>query len=364
VTSQRKTALFDEHRALGGDMESYEWSGMAMPWTYRTSLAEEQRAVRERVGLADVSQLRVVRVIGPDAESCIEELVPRPIRDMSPGTTRFSVVLSRFGRILDEALIMRLAADEFWISHGCGGAHTSLDKLARDRQVRVDFLDDMHVLSVQGPASKKLLVPLGDGAAGGVPYLGNRRAELAGKSVLLSRSGFTGELGFEIFCDREDVVALWNELREAGAALGLRVYGYRCIDLLRIEAGFTLYPTDLAQCRSIWEAGLGWLVRGKEESFVGSEAVFEARGQAEYRFAGAEFSGERQLGFRAELLPENGEAGIVTSSAFSPSCEATLAIVRVGRDVIRDGAEVVCRGEEEVVGRLCTLPFRQRRTGD
>jgi aminomethyltransferase len=360
----RRTALFDEHVALGADMDAYVWAGMAMPWSYRTSLAEEAQAVRERVGLADVSQLQVVQVTGPGATACLEALVPRRISDMAPGSTRFSVVLSRFGRICDEALIMRLGPNDFWICHGCGGTQRQLAKVAGD--ARITPLLDKHVLSVQGPRSATLLSTLVDAMPVDLPFMGHAPASIDGRPVVLSRSGFTGELGFEVFCDAGDVVPLWHRMVQAGQPDGLQPYSYQCIDLLRVEAGFSLYPTDLAAAASIWEAGLGWLIRGKETPFTGRDSVMKSKGAATSRVVGVRLAGEVQVRRGDSIRRDDLVVGTVTSSAYSAAEGATLCIGRMRRDcgpaslpVLVDASPA--DGSSPVQGQVVRLPFRKRR---
>ncbi len=348
----RRSALHAEHVRLGADMGRYAWAGMAMPWDYGAPLADEQRAVRERAGLVDTSQLQVVSVRGPGAVACLERLVPRRIEDMAPGISRYSVVLSRFGRIYDEALILRLDRDHFWISHGCGGTQKQLAKLGGE--VEVEPLSDLHVLAVQGPSSAELLAPLVDGPLG-LPLLAHRPATLAGHPVRLSRTGFTGELGFEVFCAATDVGSLWAALLDQG----LLPYGYRCVDLLRVQAGFLLHPTDLSLAGSIWEAGFGWLIRGKQAEFIGHEAVARARGAARHRFVGVRRPGERAVARGCPVLRSGQPVGVVTSAAYSPASDETLCIARVDR--AESGVGSVSLGS--VLGGLTELPFRARRTG-
>lgn len=348
--SPRRTALFDEHVALGADMQAYSWAGMAMPWTYRTSVAEERRAVRERVGLADVSQLQVVAVRGPGAIDCLERLVPRRIDDMPVGSSRFTVLLNRFGKICDEALVMRLGEDELWITHGAGSTRSQLDKLPHGATIASL---DVHVLSLQGPSSGAVLAALSSELVD-LPFLGNRRVSLGGHPVVVSRTGFTGELGFEIFCAPSDAVALWRLLLEMGAPHGLVPYAYRCVDLLRIEAGFTLYPADLAGAGSLWDAGLGWLVRDKVSEYVGRASVEASRGASTHRFAGVRVVGDVEVARGAAVLRDGQSIGVVTSSALAEG--ETWFIARVGREhaagaVMLDGA----------TGTLAPLPFRARR---
>ncbi|HEY6559895.1 MAG TPA: aminomethyltransferase family protein [Polyangiaceae bacterium] len=359
----RRTALFDEHVALGADMRAYAWAGMAMPWSYRTSVAAEQRAVRERCGLTDASQLQVVSVCGPGAVACMERLVPRRIGDLPVGASRFSVVLSRFGRICDEALIMRLDEREFWISHGCGATRAQLGKIVDAADVRVTPRGDTHVLALQGPSSLQVLSRAANLDLADLPFLGHRRVSLRGRPVVVSRTGFTGELGFEIFCDAEDAVMLWRLLQATGGPVGLTPYGYRCVDLLRIEAGFLLYPVDLSMAGSLREAGLAWLVRDKVADYVGRDKVERASGSVTHRFAGVRLRGALEVARGAGLRRGEREIGVVTSSAFSPASGDTLCIARVEQEALQDDAQVDVASTPNGVGRLVALPHRARRGG-
>jgi aminomethyltransferase len=365
--------LWDEHVALGADMHAYAWAGMAMPWSYRTSPAEEQRAVRERAGLCDASQLQVVSIRGAGAVACLERLVPRRIADMAVGSSRFTVLLSRFGRICDEALVLRLAEDELWLSHGAGATRTQLARLedfTEAPEVRVSPLDELHVLSLQGPSSAEVLGALASEDVDQLPFLGHRRVKVGAHDVVLSRSGFTGELGFEIFCQAADAVPLWRLLLAAGAPVGLLPYGYRSVDLLRIEAGFTLYPSDLGSVSSLWEAGLGWLLRDKVGAYVGHDAVAKAKGSATHRFCGVRLQGDVAVARGASVRLGGRVIGVVTSSAASPSSGETLCLAHVERDAVGTdppvavGAPTPADAAAPVqTGRLVPLPFRPRRGG-
>jgi aminomethyltransferase len=344
-------------------MEAYTWAGMAMPWSYRSSLSEEQRAVRELAGLADVSQLQLVSVRGPGAVACLERLVPRRIVDMAVGSSRFTVLLSRFGRICDEAIVLRVSEDELWLSHGCGATRLQLAKLVASGEaphVRLDPLDDMHVLSVQGPSSAEVLAPLAREDLGDLPFLGHRRTILGSHPVLVSRSGFTGELGFEIFCRASEAVPLWRLLLATGAPFGLVPYGYRCVDLLRIEAGFTLYPSDLGGVSSVWEAGLGWLVRDKVGDYVGREAVAQAKTSTTHRFAGVRVDGGVEIARGTPVRRGERTIGVVTSSAISPASGETLCLAHVELDALRMAPVDIGAIE---TAQLVPLPFRPRRGG-
>ncbi len=351
---RRRTALWEEHEALGGDMGAYSWSGMALPWSYRSDVADEYAAVRRGVGVADASQLRVVELSGRGATAALEALVPVAVGTMPLGTSRFTVFLNRRGRVVDEAIVMRHEADRYWVSHGPGTASELL--VAAFPASRP--LDGLHALAVQGPRSQGLLergldAPLHDLAA-----MAHRPAHLWGKAATLSRTGFTGELGFEIFGPGDVIVDCWRRLLGAGAV----PYAYRTVDLLRVEVGFPVYPVDLAPLGSLWEASLGWLLRGKEHDFVGRLATGGSRAVLTHRLLGVGFPGFPRVPRGTRLRVGGDVVGVVTSSAQSPAAEATLCVARLVTAAAPGTPVTLADGPSQIVGTVQELPFRPRRS--
>ena len=314
--AERRSPLHDEHVALGAALD-YAWAGMTLPRSYG-SLEAEHAAVRHAVGLNDASQLQVVEVAGPGCVGRLEELLPRPVEDMAVGWSRFSVVLSRRGRVFDELVLMRLGPERFWLVHGAGGTQRQLGRLGLAFEVL-----PLGVLAVQGPGSASLLGALVEPPG----RWGHRRAALAGREVLVSGSGFTGEQGFELFCAAEDAPAVWSAVTAAGA----RPYGYDCVELLRLEAGLPLYPADLL-VGSLWELGLGWLTRGKVADYVGRAAVEAARGQSAWELARIEGPGTAQRG--EELVRDGEVVGTVTSWAARPWQGDGVGLARVRQGLV------------------------------
>ncbi len=328
-------------------MAAYQWAGVALPWRYDRTLAEERAAVRERCGIVDASQLRVLEIEGPDSAAVLEGLLPRRVSDMRPGTSRYSVVLNRRGRIVDELIGLRLDAGRFWLSAGTGSTRERLAELG----ARVVEREDLHVLAVQGPRSAQVLRVLADTAA---LSPGDHR-EL-GTSARIARSGFTGELGYELYLPAGEAVAMWRALLAAGA----EPYGYACVDLLRIEAGFLLYPNDLALLGGLADAGLGWLSRGKTGDYTGRVAT--DRQAARARIGGILAAGAEPVP-RGTAVSLHGEAiGRVTSSAYSPVLDAVLCLAQLAPSTAAR-RDAVALGDARQ-GQLVSLPFVTRRDRD
>ncbi len=328
-------------------MGAYQWAGVAMPWRYDRPLAQERAAVRERCGIVDASQLRVIELDGPDSADILERLLPRAVSDMPTGTSRYSVVLNRRGRIVDELLCLRIQPERFWLSAGAGSTRERLAELGATMVER----DDLHVLAVQGPRSAQIVGSVAD-TTGLAP--GDHRE--AGPELRIARAGFTGEQGYELYLPADAALATWRALVEAGA----EPYGYATVDLLRIEAGFLLYPNDLAPLGGPADAGLGWLGRGKTSTFTGREATEGRTAQA--RIGGILAPGAMPVPRGTGVSLDGELLGRVTSSAYSPAegavlCLAQLATSTAGR------RDTVGLGDGRW-GQLVALPFVTRRDRD
>jgi len=298
-------------------MEAYQWAGVAMPWRYARPLAEEHAAVRHRCGIVDASQLRVLEVVGPGSGAVLDTTLSRRVSGLRPGTSRHALVHNRRGRVADELIALRLDADRYWLSTGAGCTRVRLAELG---VVAVER-DDLHVIAVQGPGSAAVLGRLVDASG-----LGPGEHRPVG-GVRVARAGFTGELGFELYLDGADAVETWRALLAAGA----EAYGYACVDLLRIEAGFLLYPNDLSPVGAPPGARVGGLLAPGPESVPRGTVV---------HLGGA-------------------PVGLVTSSAYGPVQDAVLCLALLAPPAL-DRHDTVGLGEGRE-GRLVGLPFVERR---
>jgi aminomethyltransferase len=325
-TQLKRTPLYERHVRLGAKM--VEFAGFELPIQY-AGIMEEHAAVRTGCGVFDVSHLGEIRVSGPAAADFIERLVPTETRSLADFEIRYTVLLDDRGGVLDDILIYRLDTRNFYIVVNAATSERDFRHIESRVPAGVFIANDsdrVACIAIQGPRAAAV-----SAAAFGeeVPRLGYYRFRALpdwGKSAWISRTGYTGEDGFEVFGDAETVVRAWDRLLGEGSPAA-RPVGLGARDTLRLEAGNVLYGTDLDETRTPYEARLGWLVSPAKGDYVGRKALLERR-EAGFR--------ERLAGFRVAgrgiprhgypILKDGRRAGTVTSGSFSPTLQAGIGL--------------------------------------
>jgi aminomethyltransferase len=277
MSALRRTPLFDLHVARGGRM--VDFAGWEMPVQYR-SILEEHRAVRRAAGLFDVSHMGEVEVRGPGARAFLDSLLTNDVGRLAPGGVLYSPMCEPSGGVVDDLLAYQRGPDDYFL---CVNASNIAKDVAwiRDRAATtaadveiVDVSDAWALLAIQGPLAERLLQPLTGAKLGLIRPFQFAEATVAGVLCLASRTGYTGEDGFELYHAPADSVALAEALLAAGAPHGLELCGLGARDSLRLEAGYPLYGHELSAEISPLAAGLGWTVKlGKAADFIGRTAL-------------------------------------------------------------------------------------------
>ncbi|MCF2528647.1 glycine cleavage system aminomethyltransferase GcvT [Yinghuangia soli] len=365
-TEERRTPLDAVHDALGATMTDF--AGWRMPLRYGSETAEH-RAVREAAGLFDLTHMGEITVTGPEAARALDHALVGFVSKIGVDRARYSMICDADGGILDDLIVYRLGEDDFLVvANASNAAVVAGELLARAAgfdAVVTDRSEEYALLAVQGPHAVAILAPLADLDLDKVKYYAADRATVAGVDVLLARTGYTGEDGFELFCAPADAVRLWTSLAEAGAGHGLIPAGLSCRDTLRLEAGMPLYGHELTTSVTPYEANLGRVVRlDKPEDFVGRDAL-AAREKEGPRatLVGLRSPGRRvpRAGY-AVLDPETkAPIGEITSGAPSPTLGAPIAMAYVPLDRAEPGTvlAVDIRGAAEPV-EVVALPFYKR----
>ena len=250
----RTSALASRHTALGSGLE--DWNGMGTAWNYTTDANAEHDAVRERAGMFDMSPLKKVFVRGPGAAATLDHLTTRDISKIAPGTAAYLCVLTEAGGIADDAIMSNNGGDEWMIVHGSGDTMALLMASAQGRDVQVSFTDALHDLSVQGPLSCDILNAHCDIDLATLGYFQHAPARLFGHACRLSRTGYSGERGYEIFADAAVIGDIWDRL----VAAGVMPCSFTALDKVRIEAGLLFYGYDMTEANTPWEVGLGFAI--------------------------------------------------------------------------------------------------------
>lgn len=345
----RTSALAERHRALGSGLE--DWNGMGTAWSYSTSAEDEHDAVREAAGMFDMSPLKKVFVRGPDAAAVLDHLTSRDMGRVAPGLAAYLSVLTEGGTMADDAIVSNNGGDEWMIVHGSGDTMALLQASARSRNVRLEFTDRLHDISVQGPKALSILNAAASGDLSDLAYFHHRPANLFGHDVRISRTGYSGERGYEIFADAAVVGDIWDQL--AGA--GVMPCSFAALDKVRIEAGLLFYGYDMTEANTPWEVGLGFTISQKKGDFRGKTALMAERGSEKVRNVGLIVDhGEATTG----TLALNGqEVGIINSPCWSHRLGKSLALAHVSPD-IPDGTRLVVTSEGfDTTATVAPLPF-------
>jgi aminomethyltransferase len=350
MSELQRTPLRDFHAAHGGRL--VDFAGWEMPVQYR-SILEEHRAVRRAAGLFDVSHMGEVDVRGPEAGKFLQHLVTNDVTKLFPGRVLYSPMCYENGGVVDDLLVYQRCADDYFLCINAGNIAKDLAWLheqARGFAVTVtDRSADYALLAVQGPQAAAIVQSLTGAKLGLVKYYHSAEGTVAGVPCLISRTGYTGEDGFELYHAPGDAVTLAEALLAAGTPHGLELVGLGARDSLRLEAGYPLYGHELSADISPLTAGLGWTVKlDKPGGFVGAEAL-----RAEHAAGGARRvvffkTGDRRI-VRADtpvLGPDGAPLGRVLSGTLAPMLNEAIGSALVPASAVAGPLAVDIRGEK------------------
>jgi aminomethyltransferase len=352
----RRTPLYEEHKTLGARL--VDFAGWEMPVQY-TGIKAEHEAVRTEAGLFDVSHMGEVVFKGPQAEEAVQSLVTRDVSRLSVGQAGYAAVCYESGGTVDDVLVYK-TPDDFLIVVNASNrekdvAHFQENTKDLDVEV-VDESDHWALLALQGPRAVELLQSFTETDLSSIKYYRFEVGEVEGANAVISRTGYTGEDGFELFVRPADAPRVWRSLIEAGAVpvgLGAR-------DTLRLEAGMCLYGNELDAETTPLEAGIGFAVHlDKEQEFLGQEALRREKEEGlKKRLVGFKVEG-RGIARHDYPVAVNGETvGSVTSGTLSPTLNEAIGLALVAPGV-EDEFDVVIR-DRAVAARTVPLPFYKR----
>jgi aminomethyltransferase len=368
AADMRQTALVERHRSLGARL--IDFAGWEMPVQY-TGIIDEHNAVRQRVGLFDLSHMGEVWVSGPGAaDGLAYALVSNPPR-LTPGRAHYSMICAEDGGIIDDLIVYRLADERFMVVPNASNREVVAAAI-RERLATFDAaVDDASLrtslVAIQGPRAAEVLQPHTDVELAGMKYYSIAEGHACGVPAHIARTGYTGEDGFELFVDWDDALTVWDQLMDAGHDAGISACGLGARDTLRLEAGMPLYGNELDRETNPFEAGLGRVVKlDKEGDFVGREALQQvADNGARKQLVGLIVRGRgiARHGYAIHAPGSAEQQGVVTSGAPSPTLGIPIAMGYVPPDDSALGTMVevavrATRVESEVVA----LPFYKRPT--
>ncbi|WP_166983301.1 glycine cleavage system aminomethyltransferase GcvT [Paramicrobacterium fandaimingii] len=362
----RHSPLHTVHESLGATFTDF--AGWQMPVRYSSDLAEH-KAVREAAGIFDISHMAEFTVTGASAGEYLDYALAGRLSALAVGRAKYSLLLTAAGGVVDDVIVYRLQDAEYLIISNAGNrdaVSTSLAERATGFDASVsDVSDDYALIAVQGPNAESILAGTSEIRELSVPwreqkYFAWAAARFGTSSLLLARTGYTGEDGFELLVKTSEAAALWNAVTLAGEALGLVPAGLAARDSLRLEAGMPLYGHELSRELKPAQAGLGRVVVAAKETFVGKDAVEPDEGA--HVLVGLVSDGRRAGRTGYPVLSGDSEVGTVTSGILSPTLGHPIAMALVAPDVAEAGTEldIEVRGKR-IAATVTTLPFYSRK---
>lgn len=364
----KTTPLTAWHRGRGAKMVPF--AGFEMPVQYAGVLAEHA-AVRERVGLFDITHMGEIEVAGPGAEGWLDGLSTNRIAAVPEGKVVYTAMCRPDGGVLDDMLIYRLSAQRWQVVCNASN-HDKIrawlqDNLPAEGVAMDDRSDKVALIAVQGPDSRDLVCRLGALAAqaGRVRALDFYEAFTCagpGGEWIVSRTGYTGEHGYELYLPNRDALGVWEGLLTEGRDLGVQPIGLAARDTLRFEVCYCLYGHELGEDITPLEAGIGWAVKLKKESFIGREALLRQKEGGVPRTLICLQLDDRGIARQgAAVLQDGRPVGQVTSGTFSPTLQRPLALALVRAEARSGPLAVDVRGRE-LSCHPVAFPFLQART--
>jgi aminomethyltransferase len=327
----RHTPLEGQHRALGAKLGPF--AGWLMPIEYEGTLSEH-RAVRERVGLFDLTHLGKVDVVGAGGLAVLQRMLTNDLSKAAVGRALYNLVLNEGGGVEDDLIVYRVGDGRWFVVPNASNTEKVIAMLRAEAggagggAVDVVHLQHWCFLGVQGPRSLEVVGRLFAEAAD-LPFMGCVETEYAGERLVLTRSGYTGELGFELFTDGARAGALWAELMGAGEPFQIEPCGLGARDVLRLEMGYPLYGQDLLPDRTPLEAGLSWAVALDKGDFQGRDALVRQKESGlPSRLRGLVMDDRRHIprAHHVVYAAEGSRAGEVASGTFSPTLRRGIAL--------------------------------------
>ncbi len=356
----KQTTLFKIHENLGAKIVPF--AGFMMPIQY-SSIIAEHKAVRNSVGVFDVSHMGEIFVKGKNALDFVQHVTVNDASKLDIGRVQYSAFCYPDGGIVDDLLVYKLADDKFMLVVNASNKDKDFNWIKENNTFGVeltDCSDDYTLLAIQGPKSLDTLQKICNRTLN-LEYYHFFEAKCGGINMLVSRTGYTGELGYELYfkADEQTAMNIWEQIFEAGKEFNIQPVGLGARDSLRLEMGYCLYGNDIDQTTNPLEAGLGWITKLGKENFIGKDALLQVKADGLKRKLVPMISSEKVFPRHGyELSIEGNNVGTITSGTVSPVLEKAIALGYVDSKYVKDGGTVnfVVRGKE-IPAAITKLPF-------
>ena len=358
----KKTPLYENHVALGGKMVPF--AGYILPVQYLTGVITEHMAVRTACGLFDVSHMGEVMFEGPDALKNIQMLVTNDMENLAVGSVRYSPMCNDRGGVVDDLIVYRFGENKYMLVVNASNREKDVNWMQGHLfgQVHMeDTSDETAQIALQGPRSVEILSRLAKDED--IPkkyYSFVEKGNVGGIPCIVSRTGYTGETGFELYCKSEDAPKLWELLLDAGKDCGLIPCGLGARDTLRLEAAMPLYGHEMDEDVTPVETSLSMFVKMAKPDFVGKKAILDA-GEPQKKRVGLVMTGRGIAREHCPVFKGEVQIGMTTSGTFCPFVDKAIAMALVPTSYqIGDEVEVDVRGRR-VAAQIVPLPFYKKK---
>jgi len=359
----KRTPLYEAHVSIGARM--VEFAGWQMPVQYAGHI-QEHMAVREAAGLFDVSHMGEIEVRGAGALALVQRISTNDASKLQDNQVQYSTMTNEAGGVIDDLLVYRLNADYFLLVVNAGGSDSDFEWIkdhAGELNVEVHNTSSAFaLLALQGPRAEHILQGLTDHMLDRIPYYWSQRVLVDGVDCRVSRTGYTGEDGFEILCDSADARHLWNRLLVTGGDRGLVPCGLAARNTLRLEAAFRLYGHDMDETTTPLEAGLGWVVKLAKGDFIGRDALLRQKQEGlKRKLAGFEVLDRAPARDGYPIVIGDKQVGAVSSGSPAPFLKKNIGLAYLPTEHAAVGTElfVVIRGRN-VPAHVVETPFYKR----
>ncbi len=360
----KKTPFYEKHIEMGAKIVPF--AGFEMPVQY-SSIISETLQVRKKVGVFDVSHMGEIEITGPDAENFANYITTNDVSKLSLFQVQYSTMPYPDGGIVDDLLVYKLP-DKILLVVNASNTDKDFEWIVKNKRwnIRLENKSDQYFqLAVQGPLSESVVQKIVDIDLSTISFYWASSCKIKNKNFLISRTGYTGEDGFEIYGDTPLGPEIWDIVFDAGKDLGIAPIGLGARDILRLEMRYCLYGNDIDKNTTPLEAGLGWVVKLDKGEFIGRDAIMKQKHEGiKRKLVAFEMEGRLIPRHNFKILSRSGtEIGFVTSGAWSPSIEKTIGLGYVGIEHSKIGNEILVdiRGRKEK-GIVVRPPFYKNGT--
>ena len=340
---------------------------MGTAWTYANKdVAQDHVAIRTKAALMDVSGLKKLYLVGPHSSAILNAVTTRDVSKIYPGKSAYCCMLNDAGHFIEDGILYRMGPNAWLVVHGSGAGHETLTGYVTGRNAAMIVDDDLHDLSLQGPIAVDFLAKHVPGIRN-LNYFHHMPTTLFGRPVLISRTGYTGERGYELFCKAEDAPVIWDSVLSEGKSMGIVPACFTTLDYLRVESSLLFYPYDMSQMYpfehdppgdSLWELGLDFTVSPGKTGFHGGEAHTRLKGKERFKIFGLLIDGKQPADMGDAVYSRDQQVGVITCAMVSTLTGKSMAIARLDVPVAVHGTRLEVRGKN-VTGPAVAhaLPF-------